>query len=101
MRNTNNCALPTTLTQPQSQKGNNVNVVPEIPTAKTKAYHKDVTLLGSASIKNIDMSQLVPSAGNQPTAVKDSGQYTMQQLSETVRRTVTSPTLIIHFGSIT
>ena len=42
------------------------------------------------------MSQLVPSAGNQPTAVKDSGQYTMQQLSETVRCTVTSPTLIIH-----
>ena len=52
--------------------------------------------MGTASIKNIDMSQLVPSAGNQPTAVKDSGQYTMQQLSETVRRTITPPTLIIH-----
>ena len=50
MRNTNNCALPTTLTQPRSQKGNNVNAVPEIPTAKAKTYHKNVTLLGSASV---------------------------------------------------
>ena len=85
---------PPPLTQPRPEKGNRVDSAPEIPTAEAKAYHKDVTLLGSSSV----ISRLVQPAENKPTVVKDSEQYTIQQLSETVR-SVTSPTLIIHCGT--